>query len=374
MRKNILILAHSYGLPFIESCNQYTQLFDSRHYDVTVAYLAGQPDEHIRQKTLAQNVLFLGCKKSSIRGLKIAAIYKVLQLCRKKRFAMVICHRYKPTYIMLWVAQFYKIPALICVMHAMGTMQSVWRRLFITALAKKTTLFAGVSNAVRDDMRDHLRSMSPDRIITLYNTIDYPLFEPRLLSRVEARQQLNLPEDSLVFGHIGRLAPEKDQATLISAFSQVADQYPQAKLIIIGPGDLEATLKQQAAALGLQDRVILTGYIADGFRLMKAFDAFVLSSIKESFGRVLLEAMVARVPVIATKTDGIPEVVGDAGFLVEARQPEKLAATMLLVLNTPATELTQLGEKGYQRMLSHFSVESIKKYFWQLPLLARLTA
>ncbi len=368
MRKNILILVHSYGLPFIESCNQYTRLFNSDEYDVTVAYLVGVRDEHIIQKTLAKNIIFLECAKRSVRGLKLAAIYKVLKLCREKNFDIVICHRYKPSYIMLWVNHLCRIPNVICVTHAMGAMQSFWRRLLIAALSKKNMIFAGVSNAVRNDLRRVFFGIAQERIVTLPNIIDYELFEPKLLPREEARAILKLPAHAFVFGHVGRLAKEKDQKTLIQAFAQVVTQHPHAKLILIGDGPLETELKKLANHLGIENHVLFAGFIPDGFRFMKAFDAFILCSIKESFGRVLLEAMIACTPIIATKTNGIPEVVGDAGFLVEAANSKDLAAKMLTASQLPTDQLVAIGKQGRQRMLDHFSLTPFRKIFWQLPL------
>jgi glycosyltransferase involved in cell wall biosynthesis len=363
MRKNILILGHSYGMQFIESCNQYSHLFDKNAYDVTVAYLVGEQDDQIINKTAAENVLFLNCSRADIRGLKISAIRKLLALCREKNFEIVICHRYKPTYIMLWVAQFCRIPALFFVMHAIGTMRSVARRLLIATLYRKNMTFGGVSGAVRDDLRHDMWRVPSERIITLHNIIDHALFEPQLISREEARKQLCIAKDSFVFGHIGRFVKEKDQKTLLQAFALAKPQCPNAQLVIIGDGRLEADLKQQVADLKIEQDVVFAGFIPDGYRLMKAFDVSVLCSIKEAFGRVLLEAMVARIPMIATKVCGIPEVVGDSGFLVEASNPEQLAATLIQVYQTPVAELNAYGEKGYQRMLKHFSNAPFKKQF-----------
>jgi hypothetical protein len=109
MRKKILILAHSYGMQFVESCNQYTQLFDKNNYAVTVAFLIGAPDEITRAKISAENLLFLNLPSRALRGMKWRAIWKVLTLCRAQGYEIVVCHRYKPTYIMLLVAQFYRI-------------------------------------------------------------------------------------------------------------------------------------------------------------------------------------------------------------------------------------------------------------------------
>jgi len=181
MRKRILILGHNYATQFVDIYNQYTCLFPTDQYEVTVAYLTGEPDEAVKKRTIADHTLFLNLPKAKIRYLKIGAIRQLLAICREKKFTMVICHRYKPTYLMLWVAQFCAIPALFFVMHELGTMQSRGRQLLIAALTRKNMVYAGVSNAVRDDMRKSLWGVPTAQIVTLYNMIDIDLTEPQLL-------------------------------------------------------------------------------------------------------------------------------------------------------------------------------------------------
>lgn len=366
MRKNILILGHNYATHFIDIYNQYTRVFDKDNYAVTVAYLTGEPDEVVRQRTLAEEVLFLNFSKKSIRNLKINAIRKLLSLCKEKQFQLVICHRYKPTYIMMWVAQFYKIPTLIFVMHELKTMSSLNRQLLIASLARKNMLFAGVSNAVRDDMRKDLWCVPKERIVTLYNMVDVELTEPQLLSREAARKKLNLAVDTFVFGNLARLVPNKDQATLIHAFSLIKPYCPNAKLIILGEGGLEARLKEQVQANNLQNDIIFTGYISSGFSYMRAFDCFVLSSTQEAFGRVLLEAMLAKIPIIASCVHGIPEVMGDIGTLITPKDATAFALAMQHSYELSAQERAQLGIKAYQHAVEHFSIPNFHQQFWQV--------
>lgn len=369
MRKNILIFGHGYAKQFIDVNNQYTQLFDKNKYAVTVVYLVGAPSEQIREQHLAENVIFLNYPGKVTRGLKIPAIKKMLSLCREKKFSIVICHRYKPTYIMLWIEKLQRIPALFFVMHEMKTMRAVTRKLLIASLARKNMLFAGVSNAVRDDMRRDMWRISKEKIITLYNMIDVESTENKIFSRSAARKQFNLPDDVFVFGTIGRLAKAKDHRSLIHAFALIKPQCPTAKLVIMGEGELEAESKAFAATFGLSEDVIFTGYVPDAFRYTKLFDTFILSSIKEAFGRVLLEAMVARTPIIATRVNGIPEVLGNTGILVDPANPAMLASAMLKTYQLSTQELSALGTQGYQRAVKDFSTQKFREIFWELPIL-----
>lgn len=362
--QNILIFGHSYGPQFIDVNNQYTQLFDKKKYGVTIVYLIGEPDEAIRQKHTADEVIFLNCKSKETRGLKISTIKKMLKLTREKSFHKVICHRYKPSYIMMWVSLFYKIPELFFVMHELGTVNSFARKLLIATLAKPNMIFAGVSNAVRDDIRQSIWKVPHRRVITLYNTIDVPFTENLLLDRETARAQLNLPTEAFVFGNMGRLVKNKDHTTLIRAFSLIEQQCPHAILVIAGIGPHEQELKKLIEELGVKNKIIFLGFLQEGFRYMKAFDVYVSSSIQEAFGRVLLEAMIAHVPIIATHVHGVPEVVGDAGTLIPMQNPQSMANEFIRVYQLDTAAREAWGKKGYLRARESFSHEGFGQKFW----------
>ncbi|MHB1221947.1 MAG: glycosyltransferase [Gammaproteobacteria bacterium] len=372
MRKKILILGHNAATQFIDIFNQYTHLFDKDKYEVTVAYLMGAPDNTVRQRTIAEHILFLDLPKRSLRYLKIRAIRKLLSLCKREEYEMVICHRYKPSYIMLWVAQFCQIPALFFVMHEMRTMKAFGRRLLIAALARKNMIFAGVSNAVRDDLRQRLWLVPKNRIVTLYNMIDIEHSLPALLPRKEAREALNLPDNAFVFGNLARLAPNKDHENLIHSFSMIKPYCPQAKLIILGEGSLEAKLKEQVHHYGLTHDIIFAGFVPQASHYMNAFDCFVLTSVQEAFGRVLLEAMIAKLPIIATEVNGIPEVMRDTGKLIKPRDPIALITSMTQIYETSKRDRDAIGEKAWQHVNKNYSIPAFKKQFWSLPLVKKL--
>ncbi len=371
-RKTILILMHNYAIQFIDIANQYVKLFDKNQYKVTVAYLSGIPDEEAKTKTLAEEVLFLNCSKRSIRGIKINAIKTLITLCQERKFSIVISHRYKPIYVMLWAAQFCQIPVLIFVMHAMKTLNFIARKMLIAGLVRDNMYFAGVSNAVRDDLQKNLWRVPDERVITLYNSIDMEMAEAKLLSRAASRAYFNLPDDALVFGTVGRLAPEKDQKNMIQAFAKIKLHFPQAKLILIGAGPLENDLKQLRKKLNLEDDVIFTGFVPNAFSYLKALDTFILCSTKEAFGRVLLEAMIAKVPVIGTRTNGIPEVIQNAGIIIEPRNSELLAKAMEKMAQLTAEEMTQWGEKVYAHVKKNFSLERFNEVFWEVGLVREM--
>lgn len=364
MKKNILIFGHSYCTPFADVNTQYSRLFDKNKYNVTLVYLIGEPDETIKQKHKEDEVIFLNCSRKTRRGLKISVIKTLLKLCREKNFEVVICHRYKPTYIMMWVNLFYKLPMIISIMHELGVFSHFFRKLVTAIMAPKNLIFAGVSDALRDDIRANVWRIPPQRVITLHNMIDAEFTETHLLDRETARRKLNLPSDVFLFGSMGRLVKNKNHKMLIDAFARIKSQCGNAKLVIMGNGALEDDLKNQVKQLKLENEIIFTGFIPNGFIYMKAFDVFILPSSQETFGRVLLEAMIAKVPIIASKVNGIPEVVGNTCPLVPSNDADKLSQEMLKAYSSSQSELYDWGQRCYKHATELFSFDRFNSIFW----------
>ncbi len=131
--------------------------------------------------------------------------------------------------------------------------------------------------------------------------------------------QINVDKNCYNYITIGRHSPEKGHDRLLHAFKAVSERHKQARLYIVAShGLLEDTIKVLVKTLGLQDKVILTGPLDNPFPLLRQCDCFVLSSLYEGQGLVLLEAMALGVPVISTDVEGARSVVGDYGLLVES--------------------------------------------------------
>ncbi len=135
----------------------------------------------------------------------------------------------------------------------------------------------------------------------------------------------------------GRLVPVKDQATLIDAFALLRAQRP-ARLVIFGEGPLDASLRAQVERLGIGSSVLLPGYVNDPSSCYEVADLFVLSSISEGFGNVLIEAMAHGVPVVSTDAPHGPREIlenGRYGPLVAVGDAQGLAAAMEQTLQAP---------------------------------------
>jgi glycosyltransferase involved in cell wall biosynthesis len=158
----------------------------------------------------------------------------------------------------------------------------------------------------------------------------------------------------------GRLVQQTGVDVLLAAFPRVQARHPTARLLIVGDGPLRATLEAQAAALGLGEAVIFTGWRDDARALMPACDAVGVPSRWEGFGLVTLEAMGCTRPVIASRVSALPEIVqdGETGLLVPPDDPPALAEAITKLLDDP-DRAAALGRAGYERLQQHFSVEAM---------------
>ncbi|WP_339080268.1 glycosyltransferase [Pseudomonas sp. TMP9] len=361
----VLQFCYGYDGPFLDCARQYAVLFVGTPYKVCTVYLTGKPSAEVEQGSASDEVIFLDYSSREVRGLKLKAIRDIKRIVASRNFKFCIAHRFKPIYVALLGSD---LP-VIGVHHAFGDYQRLSRRLFANAFKKRLVLL-GVSDAVRDDISVCLPSWPAERIQTLYNRIDIAAVQAGQVSRAEAREHLGLPQDAWVVGNVGRLHPDKDQATLIRGFALAQPQLPKNSLLVImGSGRLEPVLKALANELAVADSVRFLGQVANGRRYFQAFDTFALTSDHEPFGMVLLEAMAAGVPVIGSDCGGGREVVEGVGVLFPLGDLSALAAAMCHMAGLDNQQREQCASLMLQRLEAGFSDTSVREAFWRLGLL-----
>lgn len=360
----VLHLCHSYYPPFLDCARQYAALFKGSQYEVLTVFLTGKPDAEIAKGVQHGEVHFLGFKSKEVGGLKLSAIQKIRQLHQQHEFTFCIAHRVKPTYVALLATD---IP-VISVHHNYND-YSRWSRRILVNFYKNRLLMLGVSDSVRDDLRRDLKGWPADKIQTLYNRIDVEATQQSMLNKINARKALGIPHGHWVVGNVGRLHHDKDQKTLIAGFAQGLPKLPSnALLVIIGSGPLDPALKAQVVAFGLQEKVLFLGQVPDAKRYFKAFDVFALTSDREPFGMVLLEAMAAGVPVICSDCGGGAEVVRGSGCLFPFADTHALSEQLIA---SSHTGLTSSIPKVLQQT---FSDEAATVRFWSIITQAEIAA
>lgn len=172
------------------------------------------------------------------------------------------------------------------------------------------------------------------------------------------------PSGCVVIGTVGRLDPVKDQVGLITAFNALLESMPETRnrlrLVVVGEGSQRYQLEALIEKLGLTGQVRLLGNRNDVPSILPEFDIFVLSSIAEGMPGVLLEAMAAGLPVVATDVGGVSEVVlpANTGLLVTAGNPRELATALAKYVSDEELRKCH-GQAGRERVTSKFSLDNM---------------
>lgn len=208
------------------------------------------------------------------------------------------------------------------------------------------------SNYTAGTIADAYR-IDPSRLRVLYNPV-----EPRqcFVSRNEIRSGAGIEDDAIVIGHVGGMIGSRDQATLLKAFKVIRARYLNAKLWLIGDGPLRASLEKLALELGVAANVSFLGYTDRIGDYLQGMDIYVNPTVDEGFGIAVVEAMLARLPVVLADAGAHPELVSDGkdGLLYTPSDVEGLANTLTKLIDLPAWR-KGLADKGEESAQSRFA-------------------
>ena len=214
-----------------------------------------------------------------------------------------------------------------------------------------------VSNYVRNVLISD--GVVPNQIEVVYDGVDIPS-EKYLCNRSTMQKNIGIKGNEFVIGCVGAFTLEKGQELLIRAFSALAHKRPQFRLVLVGDGPLLTNCKKLIKELNLENRVTLTGFLVDLDKVFPAFDLLVQPSLFEGLGSVLLSGMAHQIPVCASWTGGIPEIVidGETGVLFSPEVPQNLTEAILNISKLPQIARRQ-AERAYSRLLEKFSAEAM---------------
>jgi glycosyltransferase involved in cell wall biosynthesis len=183
-----------------------------------------------------------------------------------------------------------------------------------------------------------------------------------MVPRSSLRQRFGFGPKDFVVGVVGKIYLEKGQKEVVEAISMIVKTCPQVRLLIVGEArDKSYYRKVQKSVLvnHLEKHVVVTGYQKEISSILSTIDLLVVASSVESFGRVALEAMSVKTPVLAVRRGGISEVIspGESGFLVESRNPEVLAQAIVSILENREL-VRRVAETGCQIVWEKYSLEN----------------
>jgi glycosyltransferase involved in cell wall biosynthesis len=213
-----------------------------------------------------------------------------------------------------------------------------------------------VSHAVADEL---IRvGVNPERIIINYLGL-FGDYEKSEKDRIELRKKYNIPNEAIVLSCIAFDKPVKGVDVLLKAFKILLEENNQIHLVIIGIDPKVSTLYKLSNKLGLSSHVHWVGITDYAIKTLSISDVYIQPSLREGLSFAIVEAMALRLPVVASKTGGIPEVVVDGitGYLAEPGS-ELALANVIKQLLSEKTRFKTLGENGYRRYLQMFKGEN----------------
>lgn len=284
-----------------------------------------------------------------IRGsLDLRSIFKLIRIIKKEKIDIVHAHpvgNYWPAIIAAKLTR----KKVVISKHLLNPLHNLTRR-FLNCADR----ILAVSQACKDFLSGD-GVIKKDKISVVYNGVDLSRFNGRV-SHLSLRKEFKLDQSDILIGCVGRMS--KGQGELLLAAKDICRKFPQVKFIFVG-STLENSIKSNALKLGLENKVIFTGFREDTPEVMADLDIFIFLPTREAFGLALIEAMASAKPIIATRIGGIPEVVknNENGLLVESADSYKeiLQAIEYLIVNKE--QRLKMGERGLAMVKKDFSLD-----------------
>jgi glycosyltransferase involved in cell wall biosynthesis len=216
---------------------------------------------------------------------------------------------------------------------------------------------------------DHCRmGYRRDKSCIIPNGFDTKLFSPSVKNRRSVRLELNIPEEAILIGLIGRFDPLKDYSCFLKAGAMLLSRKREIFFLLAGREVdwKNLRLKQLIEKLVLSEKVFLLGERRDVHRITAAFDIATCSSLAEGFPNVIGEAMSCGIPCVVTDVGDSAWLVGDSGMVVPPRNHGALCEAWLKMIEMGSEKRRALGEKARKRIEEYFSIQMIVKKYEQL--------
>jgi len=228
------------------------------------------------------------------------------------------------------------------------------------ACFRRVDRFIAVSQGVKQELVRH-EAIDPERVVVIPNGVPVERFQAG--SKIEGlRERLGIPRNARAVGIVGQISPHKGHEDLVEAAARLSPQYPETVFLVVGvesgDGLFVSKLRSQINKKGLEKKFFFAGFVEDVPSVMGLMDILAAPSWEEPFGLVILEAMAAGIPVVATDMGGPREILenGVSGLLVAPRAPWELAEAIASILTNPELG-ARLSRNGRERVERHYNLE-----------------
>jgi len=305
--------------------------------------------------------MFVQSFMRDISALKeFAALRELIALFKQERPHTVHLNSSKAGGIGALAARIVGVPNIVFTSHGLAYDEDrnplsrglIWLSTWITFLLCHRVIVISKNNFARASRLP----FCGQKVHLVYNGL-LPL---EFVPREEARAFLKLPQNAFVIGALGEMTWNKNYQTLLRALSLLAESKKIFTACIMGEGEERTFIETLIDQEGLREHVTLAGFVPEGHRYLKAYDVFVLPSLKEGLPYVLLEAGQAGLPVVASDISGSQDIIGNkvSGLLFKSKDAHNLA-TQLKLLLSDAEMRQKLGANLQERVQKEFSLDKM---------------
>jgi len=328
---------------------------DRTRYEPWLAYFEERPDE---ARPMVADFQAIGVRTVDLKGriqLDPVATWRLARLMQREAFDLVHTHSLRAELAAI-AARLIRQPRSP-VIRSVHNIDDYYQRQPAATLARlasrRVDHVIAISDAVARHLHTHARLV--DKKLT---RIHYGL-DPTPFLAIPVVPTGRRPP---TIGMIARLAPQKGHTTLLDALPAVIERVPDLRVEVVGHEHLSSIeeLAGYARCRGVESHVSFLGYRDDVARALEKWDLLVLPSLWEGFGLVLLEAMAAGRPIVASRVGPVPEIVvhRETGLLVEPVRPGQLSAALIELLQQPEVR-RRMGTAGRQRVVERFSLDQM---------------
>ncbi|MCX6246401.1 MAG: glycosyltransferase [Bacteroidetes bacterium] len=330
---------------------EYALKFKERGYRV---FLATSKNSPLSQKGLQGGLLIFNIYAGNLSFLNPVKYFRLYRWYRKEKIDTVIFSSSQDVKLGSFSARLAGVTNIVYLRGLAAPVKNsfVNRFLFNHAL---THIVANSEETKRTILKNLQKSVAAEKVKVIYHGIDLKDFDSRIHPEINPAYRVR---PGIVLGNAGRLTSQKGQHLLIEIANRLKQKNIRFTLFIAGTGEMKATLEELIDKYNLHKEVVLLGFVEDVENFMHAIDIFILTSIWEGFGYVIVEAMAARKPTIAFDISSNPEIIinNQTGFLVEYPDLETFSGKLETLINDENLRL-KFGNQGRETVERQFQLD-----------------